>query len=195
MASHFKLTFSFYSIVGSVASGMLGLEHVDLLGLALFVIEFVCWVELEEGLLHWDGASSGRSSTGGVIVRVLSISGSGIRSSGLWVSVIVGNASWFNLLAWGSRFSIFWSISTIAEVSSTVNAIWAITSMAKWEFTWLSLNGNWVPLSVMEWLSLHGDILTKVFITSHAFSKLNITSDSWDTVLRASSLNLNKSGG
>ena len=185
----FQLPF-FISIVSGVASGVLGLEDVDSLSLSLFILEIVFWVEFgihlqESGLLHWDGLGGGWSSSGGVIIRVLSISGSGIGSSGGWVRVVVGDGSWFSLLAWGSRLSILGSISTVAHVSGTVNTIGTVSSVAKWELTWLGLNNNWVPLSIVEWLSLHGNILSKVFVTSHAFSELNhvVTGDTWDLVL------------
>ena len=189
MASHFNCLFSI-SVESGVASGVLGLEDVDSLGLALFVSEVVFRVELgveleESSLLHGDSLSSGWSSSGGVIIRVLGISSSGIWSSGSWVGVIVGHGSWLNLSAWGSRLSILGSISTIAIVSGTVNAIGTVGSVAEGKLTWLSLNDNWVPLSVMEWLSLHGNILTEVLITSHTFGKLNhlvFAGDSLDLV-------------
>ena len=195
MASHFNCLFSF-SIVGSGCSGVLGLEDMNSFSLSLLVFEIVLWVELNEWFLHWDGISGSWSSTSGIINRVLSISSSRVRSSGLWVGVIVGDGSWFSLLAWGSWLSIFGSISTIAHVSSAVSSIGTVGSVTEGKGAWGRSDLNWVPLSIVEWLSLHGNVLTEIFITFHTFSELNeIASDSRNLVLHAWGINLDESSG
>ena len=81
---------------------MFGLEDMDTLSLRLFVLEVILWIELNEGFLHGHGVGGSRSSSSGVVNRVLSISSSRIGSSGSWVSVIVGNSCGFGLLTRGA---------------------------------------------------------------------------------------------
>ena len=123
------------------------------------------------------------------------VSGGGIWRSSSWVSRVSWDSSWLLSGAWSSRLSILWSIGSIASLSDAVDTIWAIGSVAWWKRTRRGLDVDWGPLSevldshleisavlssdtvltvagweslhVVEWLSLHGDVLSEILISSH----------------------------
>ena len=95
-----------------------------------------------------------------------------VWSSGLWCGIVMWDGgSWLLSSAWGTRFTVSWSVSSIADLSSTVDTVWAVGSVARWESS-NCRNLNWVPLrislGVVEWLSLHGNVLAEIFITIHS---------------------------
>ena len=85
-------------------------------------------------------------------------------------------AGWFVSSAWGSSWSIEWSIGTGASNDFAVNAWWSVISVAFWEFGLVLFNFNWGPfglgeclvLLIVEFLTLHSNILSEIFITVHS---------------------------
>ena len=101
------------------------------------------------------------------------VTGGLVWSSGGWVGVVVWDSVWLLSGAWGSSWAVHWAVGAGADLSGAVNTIWAVVAVAFWKWAG-RLNDDWGPLSkggslvVVEWLTLHDDILTKVLITVHA---------------------------
>ena len=111
------------------------------------------------------------------------VTGGLVWSSGLWVGVVVWDVSWLVSGAWGTSVTILWSVGSGAGLSSAVDTIWAIVTVAGWEWSG-GLNLNWGPslLDVVELVTLHGDIFTEVLITVHSGGEeLNIGWSAGDT--------------
>jgi hypothetical protein len=96
-----------------------------------------------------------------------------VWSSGLWVGVVVWDLLWLLLGAWGAGWAIDWSIGSGADLSGAVNSIGSVVTVASWELS-SGLDNDWVPLGkvlfllvVVEWLSLHDNVLTEILITIH----------------------------
>ena len=155
--------FCFCSVVGGVGLSPWGLENGHFLGL----IRDWGFLNLDEGL--GGGPGSGGGGLGGGWGDV---TGGLVWSSGSWVGVVVWHGLWLLLGAWGSSWTIHGAVSSAANLSGAVNTIRSVVSVAGWEWAG-RLNDNWGPLGhallvVVEWLTLHDDILTEVLITVHA---------------------------
>ena len=61
------------------------------------------------------------------------ITGGGVWSSGGWVGVVMWNGSLILLVAWGSSWSILWSVGTVANWDSAVDTERSVVSVAWWE--------------------------------------------------------------
>merc|ERR1712032_149102 len=97
--------------------------------------------------------------------------------TGGWVSVVVWDGVWLSSGTGGSCWSIEWSVGTGACYGFAVNTWWSVVSVTFWELGWVLFNFNWGPLDkglvlvVVEFLSLHGNILSEIFITVHTGSE------------------------
>jgi len=85
-----------------------------------------CWIggemDLGSGFWCWVSWVGSSDITGGLV-----------WSSCNWVGVVMWDSSWLFSSAWGTGWSIKWSISSMAYSSSAVNTVWAVISMAFWE--------------------------------------------------------------
>ena len=100
---------------------------------------------------------------------------------------------WLLSGAWGSGWAILWSVGSIADSSLAVNSIWAVNTVAGWE--WLGrLNSDWNPLGqvlllgISELLALHGNLLAEILISVHANGEEHIISWSTEDSVDSSSL-------
>jgi len=85
----------------------------------------------------------------------------------------VWDGVWLLSGAWGTGWAINWTVGSGADLLGAVNTIWSVVSVALWKWAG-GLNADWGPLGegsalliVVEWLSLHDDILTEVLVTVH----------------------------
>jgi len=85
----------------------------------------------------------------------------------------VWDGVWLLSGAWGTGWAINWTVGSGADLLGAVNTIWSVVSVALWKWAG-GLNDDWGPLGegsalliVVEWLSLHDDILTEVLVTVH----------------------------
>ena len=131
------LLHSLLSVVSRVSSSVRGVEGVNFLGLSW---NNIVTLELDQLGVGWGDVSGGL-----------------VWSSGSWVGVVVGNGGWLLSGAWGSRWSVHWSVSSRADFSSAVNTIWSVVSVAWWELSLWGIHNNWSPslLGVVEFISLH----------------------------------------
>jgi len=109
-------------------------------------------------------------------VSVSEVTWGSIWSSSGGISVVVWDRLWLISSACGTGWSIEWSVSSSASNSFAVNSWWSIVSMALWKFSWVLFDGNWGPfllnervlLFVVEFFSLHSDVLAEILITIHS---------------------------
>ena len=139
-----------------------GLENGNFLGL----IGDWSLVQLNESLGSWP-----RLGRGGLWGSLGDLTGGLVWSSGSWGGVVVWDSVWLLPGAWGTGWTVDWTVGSGADLSGAVDTIWAVVSVASWEWSG-GLNDDWSPLSVVggallvvvEWLSLHDDILTKILL-------------------------------
>ena len=181
-------------VEGSVDSGNLWVEVVN----SLWVLDLEegsgiswlseggdvgSWLGEGGGVGNWLGESSGVGNWLGEGLEGDSldweVSSVGVWLSSSWLSAVLWNGLWLVHDAWGSRLTVLWSIGSIAWGSLAVNSDWSIGSVADWEVTWLGLDDNWVPLVIVEFLSLHGDVLSEVLISVHSSGEEHVV---WDAV-------------
>ena len=62
-----------------------------------------------------------------------SVTGGGVWSSGNWVGVVVRDVSWLILEAWGTGWSVLWSVGSRAWRSNAVDSERSVVSVALWE--------------------------------------------------------------
>jgi len=132
---------------------------------------FWCWISLEKGSGDWGSWVKSRWVLWGDVSRGL------VWLSGGWLGVVVRNSGWLLSSAWGTGWSIHWSIGSTAYGSRAVNSIKTVGSSANWE--WSSrFNNNWNKcfsglnvsffLVVMVFFTFHDDVLTEIFISVHS---------------------------
>ena len=149
-------------IEGGVGLGDLWVKGVDL----LWGGEIVS-IDLNESSGVWGVVVVSGPGWWGSVSK---ISGGLVWSSGLWVGVVVWNVSWLLSGAWSSGWSVHWAVSSRANLSSAVDTIGSIVSVAWWELSWGGLNNNWVPflLNIVEFVSLHSNVLSEILISVHS---------------------------
>ena len=108
-------------VEGGVSNGLWGLELEDLLSEE--------WVSLW-GSLHEGGGGWGKV-TGGV-------------------GLLVGVAGWLWFDAWGSDWSVLWSVGTGAGLLFAVDGLSSVGSSASWELLVWGVNDDWVPFSLVS---------------------------------------------
>jgi hypothetical protein len=62
-----------------------------------------------------------------------SITGGGIWSSGSWVGVVMWDICWLSLEAWGTGWSILWSIGSGTRWGNAVDSKRSVVSVTFWE--------------------------------------------------------------
>jgi len=115
------------------------------------------------------------------------ITGGGVWSSVSWGGVIVWDCCWFCVGAWGTDWSIEWSVGSCACWDFAVDTWGTVGSVAVWVLGKILFDFNWGPLgevlSIVVFLSLHSNVLAEVFITVHSSGeKLNVCWSAGDTV-------------
>lgn len=63
------------------------------------------------------------------------------------VGLLVGVGGWLWLEAWGSNWSVLWSVGSRAGLLFAVNSLSSVGSSASWELLVWGVNNNWVPFS------------------------------------------------
>jgi hypothetical protein len=159
------------------------LWNKNLFGWHFFVsltLTLLLFVELDVLVKGWlsGGGSFGSSWSGGGS----SWSSGCVLSWVLWGNVSGGSnlLAWCGLInsgflsgAWGTGWSILWSVGSTAGLSNAVNSVWSVVSMAYWERTG-SLDDDWgpgllgLPLGVVVLVTLHDDVCLEIFITVHS---------------------------
>jgi len=111
-------------------------------------------------------------------VRSGEVTGGGIWSSGGSVGVIVWDVGWFFSSRWGSNWPIKWAVGTGPGWDFAVDTLWAVNSIAVWVLGEVLFDNDWGPLGeglfsllVVEFVSLHGNVLAEVLVTVHAGGK------------------------
>ena len=152
------IVFSLLVVEGGVRLGNLWVNGMDLLW----------WGEIItlNGRVIWHSVVvTGPSSWGGVG----DVTGGLVWSSGLWVGVVMWDICWLLSGAWGTGFTVLWSVGSGADLSGAVDTVWAVVSVALWKWSG-GLDLDWGPslLDIVEFVTLHGDIFSEVLITVHS---------------------------
>ena len=128
----------------------------------LWLLAFVKWewllVHLEESLGCWLGISlgiglgvglgislgGGLSITLGLGLVLIWVLWGEVAGGGDWRTWISLDFLWFFSGAWSTSWAILWSVSSRAYLSSAVDSVWAVVTVAWWELSG-GLDLNWGP--------------------------------------------------
>jgi hypothetical protein len=150
--------YSLLVVEGGVRLGNLWVNGMDLLW----------WGEIItlNGRVIWHSVVVTRPSSWG---GVGDVTGGLVWSSGLWVGVVMWDICWLLSGAWGTGFTVLWSVGSGADLSGAVDTVWAVVSVALWKWSG-GLDLDWGPslLDIVEFVTLHGDIFSEVLITVHS---------------------------
>jgi hypothetical protein len=85
-----------------------------------------------------------------------SVTGGGVWSSGNWVGVVVRDISWLILEAWGTGWSILWSVGSGAWWGNAVDTERSVVSVALWESSSGGVSLVWGDVGLSRDIRDHG---------------------------------------